>query len=696
VSEREGFPHRHARTRGFSLGEPRSFQVAADGSRVAFLRSAAGDDPVTALWTFDVETGTERLVCDPRELAGDDDLPDQERAMRERRRERASGIVGFGADREATVATFTLGGRLLAADLLRDEVVALGSAGGPVQARPDPSGRRVAYVANGDLRVLGLPGRDGGPDRAVAEEDDPDVTWGLPEFVAAEEMGRFQGYWWSPDGSALLAERADARGVLRWHIADPSDPARPPMVVRYPVAGGANADVTLSILRLDGAGLDGARVDVDWDREAFPYLIRAAWDEARPLLLVQSRDQRRSLVLEVDPGTGGVRTLREDRDERWLEVVDGVPARLADGRLVFTADVDDTRRLVLGDRPVTPPGLQVRSVAHVGEDVLVHASEEPTEVHVVRVGAGGEVEGLTGRPGVHTVWAGGDVTVIRSVTLESSSAATVVRRGGRVIGEIRSFAERPGIELEPKIRRLGHRELRSVLLLPTRPVEGPLPVLLDPYGGPHGQRVTASRRAFALPQWFADQGFAVLVADGRGMPGRGPGWERAVAGDLAGPALQDQVDALHAAAEAEPRLDLARVAIRGWSFGGTLAALGILRRPDVFRAAIIGAPCADWRLYDTFYTERYLGMPQEDPEAYRRSSPLSDAPGLRGAALIIHGLADDNVVVAHSIRLSRALLEAGRPHRVLPLAGVTHMTSAEVEANLLQLQVAFLREALGA
>jgi dipeptidyl-peptidase-4 len=218
---------------------------------------------------------------------------------------------------------------------------------------------------------------------------------------------------------------------------------------------------------------------------------------------------------------------------------------------------------------------------------------------------------------------------------------------------------------------------------------------MDPYGGPHAQRVLAARGAHLTSQWFADQGFAVVVVDGRGTPGRGPAFERAVHGDLAGPVLQDQVDALHAVAERFPDLDLGRVGIRGWSFGGYLAALAVLRRPDVFHAAVAGAPVTDWALYDTHYTERYLGRPDTDPDAYARSSLLADAPALTRPLLLVHGLADDNVVAAHTLRLSSALLAAGKPHSVLPLSGVTHMTPQEVVAeNLLLLQVQFLKQAL--
>jgi dipeptidyl-peptidase-4 len=225
-----------------------------------------------------------------------------------------------------------------------------------------------------------------------------------------------------------------------------------------------------------------------------------------------------------------------------------------------------------------------------------------------------------------------------------------------------------------------------------------LPVLLDPYAGPHMQRVVRARGAYLTSQWFAEQGFAVVVADGRGTPGRGPGWERAVAGDLAGPVLEDQVDALRDAADRFADLDTGRVAIRGWSFGGFLAALAVLRRPDVFHAAIAGAPVTDWRLYDTHYTERYLGHPDTDPGAYERSSLISLAERAADPRplMVIHGLADDNVVVAHTLRLSGALLAAGYPHAVLPLSGITHMASQETVAeNLLLLQLDFLRAALG-
>jgi dipeptidyl-peptidase 4 len=197
-------------------------------------------------------------------------------------------------------------------------------------------------------------------------------------------------------------------------------------------------------------------------------------------------------------------------------------------------------------------------------------------------------------------------------------------------------------------------------------------------------------------QWFADQGFAVLVADGRGTPSRGVAWDQAVSRNLIDLALEDQVEALQAAAERFGFLDLDRVAIKGWSYGGYLTLAALLRRPDVFRAGIAGAPCTDMRLYDTHYTERYLGMPQDDSDAYANADLIPNAPNLRGELMIIHGIADDNVYVAHSLRMSKALMESGRRHSMIPLSGITHRPTDERAAeNMLRIEVDFLKRALG-
>jgi len=715
----ESFPRQEARTRRFTLGVPRAFRISPDGTRVAYLRTQGGGDPVTCLWVLDAGDGPERLVADPRTLGGDEeDLPPQERARRERVREQAGGIVAYATDADLAVAVFSWSGRVYAVDLTRPDAHPYEV---PVPApaldpRPDPAGKRLAYVCAGALRVASL--ADPAEDRVLADpQGAPHVTFGLAEFIAAEEMDRHRGYWWSPDGSALLVARVDETPVTRWHIADPAHPERPPAEVAYPAAGTPNAEVSLLLARLDGT-----TVDVEIDHAAFPYLVTACWaSEHDPLVVVQSRDQRTMRLLTVDAGTGQAEVLREDTDPRWLEIVPGVPAWTADGRLVWTCDREDTRRLLVsppgalgtpGEEPVpvTPPGLQVRGVLGVdGDTVLFQASTEPTQIELWTYGPDG-LSRVGEGAGVQAGARAGGTTVTSSRGLDDDGVTVRVYRAGSLVADLASLAERPALPApRPVLFGAGSREIRTAVLFPSwhQPGQRKLPVLLDPYGGPHAQRVVQTRAAYLTSQWFAEQGFAVVIADGRGTPGRGPEWERAVAGDLAGPVLEDQVDALRDAAARFADLDTGRVAIRGWSFGGYLAALAVLRRPDVFHAAIAGAPVTDWHLYDTHYTERYLGFPDRDQENYERSGLISlaeraavTAPDHAGAIpprplMLIHGLADDNVVVAHTLRMSSALLGAGYPHAVLPLSGITHMASQETVAeNLLLLQLGFLRGAL--
>ncbi|KAA5827161.1 S9 family peptidase [Saccharopolyspora hirsuta] len=685
------FPRRSARTQGFTLGAPRNFTATADGAAVLFLRSASGTDPRNSLWALDTATGQERVLADPTALLDSDEVSPEEQARRERARERAGGITGYAADRAGSSVVFMLSGRLFHTAVATGETRELPVQRPVADPRLDPDGRRVSYVSGRALRVIEV---DGSGDRALAAPDGPNITWGAAEFIAAEEMSRFQGYWWAPDGSRLLAARVDESPVQNWYLGDPNDPGRVPTPVRYPAAGTANAEVTLALV-----DLDGNRVPVDWDRQAFPYLVTAHWSRhGRPLIAVQTRDQRTQLVLAVDPDTGRTTEVHRDTDPHWVEIKPGWPAWTPDGRLVRISAEDGAYRLVVGDRPWTSAPLQVRSVLDIGEDdVLISGSEQdPTQVHLYRATETG-VERLTTAPGVHTGTRGGDVLVVASATLDEPRTRVLVRRDGREVAEIASRAEDHGMDLNVELLRLGDRDLYSALLLPSgyQPSDGPLPVLLDPYGGPHSQRVLSRQQGFLTSQWFADQGFAVLVTDGRGMAGRGPDWDRAIAGDLANPPLQDQVDALHAAAAQHPELDLDRVAIRGWSFGGYLAALAVLRRPDVFHAAVVGAGVVDWRLYDTHYTERYLGDPNEAPEVYEANSLLADAAKLDRPMLIVHGTVDDNVVLAHALRLSAALTAAARPHTVLPLPGVSHMPTDETTSeNLLLLQVDFLRKAL--
>lgn len=693
----EDLPHQEAATRRFRLGQPRAFQFAPAGDRVAFVRSASGRDPVGSLWLAEVVDGEirERSVADAHAiLRPDADLPAAERARRERLRESTSGITAFTTDGDLTVAAFSLDGDLWAVDLASPAAAPrrLAHPGPVVDPRVSPNGTHVAYVTDG---ALALSRTDGTGDPVLLARPEHDhETWGLADFVAAEELDRVRGLWWLSSGDRILAERADESDVeVRW-IADPALPANEPRPHRYPSAGTANP-----VARLFLVDLQGTAVDLAWDREAFPYLATVhPDDDGGAVVSVLSRDQRRMSILHLAPGADRLTPVRERAQDPWITVHPGVPQRLSDGRMAeIVADVEaDTDRLVIDGVAVSPAGLQVSAlVSNEADRVIVLASDDPRDQHVWSYGPDGWTA-LTTTPGVHSAAASARAMVVASATLDSpvtAYRAVLVGAGGPLV----TLAEQPVVTSRPHVARVGARRLATAVLWPTGHVPGSerLPVVLAPYGGPHHARVQHAAGAFVGDQWLADQGFAVVVIDGAGTPGRGPAWEFSIARDVAGTVLDDQVAGLHALAEEHPDLDLDRVGITGWSFGGYLAALAVLDRPDVFHVAVAGAPVTDWRLYDTAYTERYLGMPQDEPAVYDAHSLLRRAKSLQRPLMIIHGLADDNVLAANSLQLSGELLAAGRPHTVLPLSGVTHFTpQVEVAANLPRLEAAFLAEHL--
>ena len=418
--------------------------------------------------------------------------------------------------------------------------------------------------------------------------------------------------------------------------------------VDHAAVGGPNPVISLAIV-----DLTGAHTAVEFDLE---YLVTAGWDAHGPYAVGLTRDQRTQRFLAIGAQTT---VAGEWRDRCWVPEIPGLPARTASGALVAHLDRDGTRHLTVGGVPVTPAGLQLREVQRVeGDRIVFTASPHPTET--------------------------------RCYAYETEVAEIDEPR-------IRSDAEEPVLRTNRTRLVLGPRELRADLYLPSWHEAGvALPVLLDSYGGPSRQRVTdAGDWRDLVSQWFAEHGFAVLVIDGAGTPGRGPDWEREIHRDQYGPVLADQVDGLHAAARERADLDLSRVGIRGWSFGGTIAELAVLRRPDVFHAAIAGAAPTDPRRYNARFRERYLGQPDDNPEGYDAYRLLDEAPNLTRPLLLMHGLADDNVRPEHTKRMSAALLAAGKPHEMVLLPGVGHAaigSSATVE--ILRTQVDFLRRHL--
>ena len=445
---------------------------------------------------------------------------------------------------------------------------------------------------------------------------------------------------------------------------------------------------------------------------------------------------------------GSTRVLEEHSNAYWLDLIHGTPAFTPNGRLICAMnDMDaDTNRLTANGMPFTPAGLQVREVLDVTDDDVLCVVQRTPEIlpesdlpflwqsnaadhdarsfDVVSIRYDGTWEPLTYAPGQWTMSRAGNGCVVTGRDMDDATVqmqhcmniATTDENGtdvaSMVVAPIENHAETPGFTPNVHFTRLGERGLYTAIVLPSASSEyahaDTLPVLMKPYGGPGFQQVVESQSFYWDAQWWADQGYIVVTADGRGTTGRGPKWDRAIYETMKSVTLEDQVDAVRALPKALatlaaqenkessetaiPQPDLNRVAMIGWSYGGFLSALAVLEAPETFAAACAGAPPTDWTLYDTHYTERYLGL---DPAVYERNSIIADAPQLDRPLMLIHGFADDNVTIAHSLRLSQALMAAGRKHTFLPLTGITHMTNDETVAeNLLILQRDFLAEAL--
>ena len=689
----ETFPKQYARTRRFTVGAPRSFAISPNGHSISYLQSSSGSDPSNKLWIHNPQSQTSVLLADPQDLKGTGskhEISEDERSRRERVREVGSGIVAFSSSAESPNVSFTSDGTLYAANLDSREITSFETVGSVFDPQINPNGSLIAYVSDGELRYLDSSGND----FLVVGSQNQHISHGVADFIASEEMGRRRGYWWSPRGDRLLVTEVDNSNVLNWHIFSSADPSSPPKSLRYPKAGTNNPEVKLGIYTLEGNGLQ-----IDWSQSAFwEYLVNVQWtEESLIYLTVQTRDQQSMGILKVDSDTGSIEEIYRWSDKYWVEIITGAPKIIGE-QIITVEDRNDARSLVIDNQPISGDDLQVRSLINCNKQgVLAAVSANPLEQHIMHFDFDGVRTPFTEGTGIHDAVSNGALTVIQSRNMDVHGVKTIILAEGSHISEIQDHSEKPNISLNINFHRLGENKIETVVLLPqNHDGTSPIPILLDPYGGPHAQRVRCAQVLFGVSQWFADQGFAVIVSDGRGTPGRSPAYERGIYGDLATAALKDQIVALSEAAEIYTYLDLGRVGIRGWSFGGYLAALAVLRRPDIFHAAVAGAPVTDWKLYDTHYTERYLGHPEHNPENYENTNLCNEAYKLESPLLLIHGLADDNVVAAHTFQLSQALLEAGKPHEVLPLSGVTHMTPQETVAeNLLRIQLRFLQKSLG-
>jgi dipeptidyl-peptidase 4 len=703
----------YAETRGFQLGRPVRPKPTADGKFVLFLR-AKPRVPKLSLFEFDTATGKTRELLTPEQLlkGAEEHLSPEEKARRERQRVSVGGFTDFQLSRDGSHILVALSGKLYQVERKTGKTEPVFAGGGlVVDPKFSPVGNYIACVRGYDVYLTG--GAAG--ELAVTTGGTEKKSHGLAEFVAQEEMGRFTGYWWSPDAKSIAFEEANAEGVEVWHVADPIHPDQPAQPFFYPRPGKANVKGRLGIVSVSPvfAVTPAGRQTLwaEWDDKTYPYLADVKWPKDGPMTItVQNRMQSELVLLKVDPATGKTTPLLTERDAAWVNLRHDGPRWLADGSFLWPSEGDKGPQLEHREKDgalrevLIPPDVGFQELVDVDPkagQVYFRASRNPTDSILYSIPVqGGKVTRLDKEPGVHSAVFAKDhsLYVETSTSTKTMSKTTVHKADGTLIGELPSVAEEPPFALNTETLKAGDDPGFYAYVVRPHDFDKSkrYPVIDHVYGGPTHLQVQDAMGGRLIDQWLADQGFIVVAVENRGTPGRGRDWEKAVSKHFGSVPLEDQIAGLKALGKRFPEMDLDRVGVYGWSFGGYLSALAVLKAPEMFKAAVAGAPVVDWLDYDTHYTERYLGLPDTDAAAYKEASLLTYAAGLKRPLLLVHGTADDNVYFRHTLKLTNALFRAGKDFDLLPLAGMTHMTPDPVVMERLYERIAgHFHKALG-
>jgi dipeptidyl-peptidase-4 len=674
------------------------FKFSHDGRYLYFLKSEERG-VARSLYREDVKTGARELVARPPAAAeGGEPLSREEVLRRERQRIQDRGITLYALAAKADVAIFAHGGAVHLVRPGRDPLRLTGPSGHVIDPQLSPDGASLAFARNGELYVLDLATR---AERRLTQGARDVVTHGIAEFIAQEEMDRSTGFWWSPDGSRLAYTEVDETGIPAYPIVHQGAAPWEVESHRYPFAGGPNAKVRLGVVAAAGGETRWLRLSPE---EEEVYLARVKWDRDGTLLVqVQARDQHTLRLLRVDPETGSARTLLEDRSDAWVNLHDDLWP-LLDGRFLWSGegsgfrhlelrarDGSLLRRLTSGDWPIDRLEGVDEAAGHV---YFTAARDGPLQRPLYRVGLeGGEVERITSEAGWHDTTFSADGRWF--VDIQQSAAApprALMREGSGRLARVLDPNQDPEVEalsLKPPefvtLRAADGTLLHGAIYKPVIEPGRRYPALVRVYGGPTAQTVkdswemTQDLRA----QYLARHGYVVLRLDNRGSPRRGRAFETALFHHLGSVEAEDQVAGARYLARL-PYVDGSRLGIYGWSYGGYMAALCLLKAPDLFRAAVAGAPVVDWDGYDTHYTERYMGTPRDNPEGYRGSSLLPLAPRLQGALLIVHGMIDENVHFRHTARLIDALNAAGKTYELLVFPDERHLPRGQEDRRHLE------------
>ena len=643
---------------------PEQISFSPDGRTLTFLAPPQGDSSLArVLWTHDVQTGKQEVLFAPRGAGVTDASVSQEEALRrERMRQTTAGVTSYRWAERAPVILVPLLGDIW---LIEDGAPRVaGERATDPQISPD--GDRVAFVRDGELWVLEVASRQ---ERRLTFDAEPHLTNGLAEFIAQEELARFRGFWWSGDGGLLAYEQADERHIPPYVIPhwDGDTPATEEH--RYPFAGKENARVRLGVVAVSGG-------ETTWmDLGDAEYLARVDWHpDGRLFAQLLDRHQRRLELRAFDVSSGKGETVLVDESRAWINVDNDLRFVGDSGEFIWSSETTGMRRLELRARDgslvraLTDGTWPVDGVAAVddeGRRVAFHGSPDPRESHVWIVGLDdGTPERLDVDAGFTTAVFSKDLSARVETTQSRTKPLTVTLRAPeRTLPAPERTVHAPAeIDLElvtPELFSFENREGITLHGALFRPATLPAPLIVWVYGGPHAQVVqdTWALTADLQAQYLATQGFAVVRVDNRGSARRGLDFEAPLKDHLGTVEIADQVDGVRFAM-AQGWVDGERVGMTGWSYGGFMTLMCMLREPDVFKVGVAGAPVTAHDGYDTAYTERYLSLPSENPDGYRDGSPITHAKALRGKLMIVHGMIDENVHFRHTARFVEALSKA--------------------------------------
>lgn len=674
---------------------PRLARLSPDGRLATLLKNRADDRNRYDLWSIDTATGAERMLVDSQKIGSGAEISEEEKMRRERARIAGTkGITAYNWAPDSRSILVPIDGDLYLATLDGKVRRLTDTKATEIDAKVSETGRYLSFLRDQNLVVMAAAG---GSERRLTSDGGGTLSWGAAEFVAQEELGRDTGYWWSPDDRYLAVARVDESPVAIVKRAAIGASGTELIEQRYPAAGTKNAIVDLYVMTPDGK----TRVKADLGTNSDYYLARVAWAKDGKSLYVErlSRDQKRLDLLRVDPATGRSAVLFSETSPTWVNLSDNLKP-LEDGSMIWSSERSGYSHLYRWKAgrwsQLTRGNWAVEDVAGVDEQArrvyFTGTAETPIEQQLywvnydrpgtpVRVTeAGWYNNAVMDKAATHALVTRSNPSQPSQTYLADAAGTRLAWVEQNALTATHPYAPYLDSHVQPTFGSIAGPEgtkLYYRMLSPPRVPGKRYPVYFYVYGGPHGQQVTdAWYSAMPLHQALVDRGWIVFTIDNRGTNRRGTKFENAVYHSMGDAEVTDQlagVDWLKHQAFVDPT----KITVQGWSYGGYMTLKLLEKAPGVFAAGVAVAPVTKWELYDTAYTERYLGNPATDLAPYRSSDALDDAAKIRDPLLLIHGMSDDNVVFQNSTELYARLQQAKRPFEMMAYPGATHAIAGE-------------------